>query len=126
MKTGFVQVAPDASGKNIANYAAQMYVDPGDGTGAQLKTVYFQATAVVLVDANGVALETEDAFFLYDMQKKMLDELRAIRIGMERLNAERPANSADNELSLIEEAQQLREDTEDLAAGRQANAQPPQ
>ncbi len=99
----FVQVAADGSGKKVANYAIQMYVDPQDGTGPVLQTVYFQAVDVFLLDENGNPVGRDDQVE-YEWKRQLLDEMRAIRIGMELL-LETGAPSFDiSKFSLIEEA----------------------
>ncbi len=99
----FIGVATDGSGKKVANYAVQMYVDPQDGTGPVLQTVYFQAVNVFPLDENGNLLGKDDQVD-YEWKRQLLDEIRAIRIGIEQL-LETGAPSFDiSKFSLIEEA----------------------
>ena len=71
---GFVEVAPDSTGKQIRNLTATV-VQP-DGTYA---TVYMQVVSIV--DANGQAIDWVDV----DFKRRMLAELRAIRRGIEEI-----------------------------------------
>ena len=121
----FVQVPPNSTGPKINNYAITAWVDNQDGNGPILQTVFLQATAVVPVDVNGNVMEPDEAYLTADWKRMMLDELRAIRLGMQRLNSSRLADLADDELSLIEEAQQRREELEDQPIGQTAGIAAP-
>lgn len=100
---GYVGVAPDTTGKKIANYSVQMYIDNQDGLGPVLQTVYFQAVDVFALDENGTPLTVDDRVD-YEWKRQLLDEMRAIRIGIEHLmETGRPSFDATR-FSLIEEA----------------------
>ncbi len=105
----FVQVAADGSGKKVANYAVQMYVDPQDGTGPALTTVYFQAVDVFQLDESGNPVSRDDTVD-YEWKRQMLDEMRALRIGMEQLLEMGQPSFDVSRFSLIEEARSQRLD----------------
>jgi hypothetical protein len=75
MAEGFVQVAPDGGGKKIRN--VQVLVQQPDGS---LATVYMQAVAIL--DEDGNAVRFSDGL---DLQQHQLDELRAVRLGIQTL-----------------------------------------
>lgn len=72
---GLVQVAADSTGKKIRNIVASV-LQP-DGTVA---TVLMQV--VTLVDEEGNPARFSDD---HDLQQQMLDEMRAVRMGMQLL-----------------------------------------
>jgi hypothetical protein len=102
-----VQVATDGSGKRVANYAVQMWVDPG--TGPALQTVYFQAVDVFQLDENGAPVGKDDQVE-YEWKRQLLDEMRAIRLGMELLLELGQPSYDIARFSLIEEARTIRLD----------------
>jgi len=89
---GFIQVAPDSSGKRVRNL--QVTVQQPDGTSV---TAYMQVIAIA--DESGNLLALTD---YHDHHRQIIDELRAIRLGIELL--------ADVDMSLIERAQELRDE----------------
>lgn len=75
MADAYVQVAADGSGKKIRNISA--CVLQSDGT---LATVYMQVTSIVDEKGNAVSFSSD-----LDLQQQMLDEMRAVRIGIQML-----------------------------------------
>lgn len=111
---GYVAVSVDQSGKKIGNYAIQMYVDNNDGVGPVLQTVYLQNVVVTQIDENGNLVDWDDLID-YEWKRQLLDEMRAIRIGMEQL-LETGRPSFDPQISsLIDDARRMRLPDEDLS-----------
>jgi hypothetical protein len=75
MPESFVQVAPDSTGKKIRNL--QVSLLQADGSVA---TVQMQVIAIADEDGNPIAFKRD-----LEVQQQHLDELRAIRIGMQLL-----------------------------------------
>jgi hypothetical protein len=115
----FVQTIPNSTGSKIQNLAVTAYVDNQDGNGPQLATLFLQATAVYAVDANGNLLDPDENLLTSDWKRQMLDELRAIRIGVQ-MQVENRRDMVDSDQSLIDQAQSLREEREDQLDGPQA------
>jgi hypothetical protein len=86
-----------------------MYID--DGSGPVLQTVYFQAVSIFQLDENGNPLTKDDSVD-YEWKRQLLDEMRAIRIGMEHLLETGRPSFDPTQFSLIEEARQQRLDTD--------------
>jgi hypothetical protein len=108
-----------ANSSNAETFALQAYVDPGDGTGPQLRTIFLEAVAIFPLDANGNPIETDELRSSAAWRKELLDEVRAIRIGMQRLT-ENTRYMSNEELSLIEQAQEQNEDGDILNPSREA------
>lgn len=71
----YVGVAPDGTGKKIRNLSMQ--VQQADGT---ISTVQVQVVSMVDEDGNAVRFTTD-----LDVQQQNLDELRALRLGMQEI-----------------------------------------
>jgi len=109
MFPGYVGVSPDLTGKKVGNYALQMYVDNNDGLGPVLQTVYFQSVVVTQIDENGTPLTVDDRIDS-EWKRQLLEEMRAIRIGMEYLlETGRPSFDITRS-SLLDEARDQRID----------------
>jgi hypothetical protein len=119
-----VTSSPQGNSK-LQNIAVQLYVDEQDGNGPTLQTVFMEVVAVYNVDANGNVREDDDVILTADWKRQMLDELRAIRIGMERLNAPFLHERLAGTQSLIEEAQGARDELEDRSDGASGNGAAP-
>lgn len=106
-----IQVAQDGSGKRVRNIAVQAFIDAGDGQGAVLQTIYMQATAVTLVDDQGDPVSLDDTIHDPAWKRDLLDEMRAIRVGLELLldggQAKPAATALDG--SLLDVARERRE-----------------
>ena len=108
-QSGFVEVAPDSTGKRISNFAVQMYVDNQDGNGPVLQTVFLQAVLITQLDENGVPIGVDDRVD-YEWKRQLLDEMRAIRIGMEHLLETGRPSFDPSQYSLVDEARAQRLD----------------
>ena len=104
---GYVGVSPDSTGKKIANWAVRGWIDNQDGNGPQLQTVYIQAIDVTELDENGNPLTSDDKIE-YEWKRQLLDEMRAIRIGIEVLLESGPTSFDISRFSLIDEARAQR------------------
>ncbi len=107
LNPAYVGVTQDQSGKKIANWSVQMWIDNQDGNGPQLQTVYFQAVNVTELDEFGNAIAADDRVE-YEWKRQMLDELRAIRIGIEHILETGPPSLNLTVSSLIDEARAQR------------------
>jgi hypothetical protein len=113
----FVRVSTEGTGPRVQNVAIQTWVDHGDGNGPQLVTVFLQATAIWPVDpTTGVPVEADEFLIGAEWKRQMLDELRAVRLGMQRLTENR-RDMVDSDQSLIDEAQEMREEIENDVVG---------
>lgn len=119
MPKDFIRLATEGTGPRVQNIAVQTYVDHNDGNGPQLVTLYMQAATVTPVDANGNLVESDEYLIGAEWKTQLLDEMRAIRIGMERL-IDNNRFMADEEQGLLEQAQGQREEKDDINAGREA------
>lgn len=89
----FVQVPSDGSGKRVRNLAIQLLLP--DGT---IGLTYMQVVSIADENGNPLQLVEES-----DWRQELLDEMRAIRIGMQQwLDA---GMVTDDENSLLEQAQ---------------------
>ena len=70
-----VQVAPDSTGKKIRNFQLQTLQSDGS-----IATVMVQATAVLDEEGNPARFADD-----HDLRQQTLDELRAIRVGLQLL-----------------------------------------
>jgi hypothetical protein len=97
----YVQVAPDSSGKKIRNLQVQL--QQTDGTFA---TVLMQVVSIA--DENGNPMVVGDTL---DWQMQLLDEMRAIRIGVQEIldagAVTMPGQKSDDDL--LERAQAVRD-----------------
>lgn len=115
----YVVVGNASSGSNIANLAVTAWVDLQNGNGPQLVTLYLQAVAAMRVDPNGTLYEIDEVELTADWKRQMLDEIRAMRLGMEQL-CENRRDITDYDQSLIDRAQSIRDEPEDQTIGREA------
>lgn len=105
----FIGVAQDGSGKKLANIAITTLVDAQDGNGPTIQTLLFQSVVVTQIDEYGAVLSADDRVD-YEWKRQLLDEMRAIRLGMEVLmETGRPSFDPVNN-SLIDEARRSRID----------------
>jgi hypothetical protein len=109
-RDSFVQVGvPTNPGQRIQNLQFQTFVDLGDGNGPQLQTVQMQVVNPRFTDASGNPLGMDDIGD-YEWKRQLLDEMRAVRLGLQLLlenNGKYPVDASG--LDLLVEAQALRE-----------------
>ncbi len=121
MAKDFVRVGTEGTGPRVQNVAVQTWIDHGDGNGPQLVTVYMQAAAIWPVDpASGQPIEADEYLIGADWKTQLLDEIRAVRMGMERLTDNRRF-LANEEQTLLEQAQCARDERDDVNTGREAS-----
>jgi hypothetical protein len=90
-------------------------VQQADGSVVQ---VAMQVVSVA-VDADGNWLDQDDTINNYEWKRQMLDELRAIRVGIQMLmDVSRKDPFSGKDFDLINIAQALREEQEDQTQGR--------
>lgn len=106
--------------ENAQTIAVQSWVDAGDGNGPQLVTLRLDCVAVYQVDANGNVQDDEEVLAGAAWKKQLLDEVRAIRIGMEILTENRRFMPT-TETSLIEQSQSAAGDADTVNPGREAS-----
>ena len=121
-KAQFIQTPDDTlnTGKRIRNFLVQAFVDQGDGNGSQLVSLVMQIVGIVQCDDAGLPLSKDDLINDYEWKRQVLDELRAIRLGLQILAVEDAVtgsntgnHAADSgKLDLLTEAQALREEQE--------------
>ena len=115
----FLRLNAEGTGPRVQNVAVLAWVDHGGGTGPELQTIYMQVAAVWPVDASGNRVDEEEFLIGAEWKTQLLDEMRAIRIGMDRL-IDNNRTMLDEEQSLLEQAQGQRYDKDDINAGREA------
>jgi RecA/RadA recombinase len=76
----YVQVAPDGSGKRVRNLQLTTYARTDTTSEPQPVTVHMQVIAIA--DEHGMPLDLGAA---EGVQRDMLEELRAIRLGLEHV-----------------------------------------
>ncbi len=117
----FIRTPDDTAnaGKRIRNLLVQAFVDQGDGGGPQLVDLLMQVVGIVQCDDAGNPLSKDDLINDYEWKRQVLDELRAIRLGMQVLAVEesvtgsnRAGHGLDGKFELLAEAQALREEQE--------------
>lgn len=104
---------PDDSlnaGKRLRTVVITALVDIGDGNGPQFQTLHMQVLKIA--DENGNAVQwTEHT----ELELAMLDELRAIRFGMQRLLDDGSVGKGGvPDFDLIEIARSMRDDTANI------------
>lgn len=84
-KAQFIQTPDDTAntGKRIRNFLVQAFVDQGDGNGPVLQNLFMQVTGIVQCDEAGNPLSKDDLINDFEWKRQMLDEIRAIRIGIQ-------------------------------------------